>query len=73
MKNKLLDIVAKNLHPCNSMYKKSRENTSQRIVNAILESNLTTEAKDLAELMDEYYNSEEGIKFMKSRDALKEE
>ena len=39
---------------------------------ACWEFHLTNRKKDLAELMDEYYNSEEGIEFMKKNNALKD-
>lgn len=34
---------------------------------------LTNRKKDLAELLDEYYNSEEGIEFMRKNGGLKDE
>jgi hypothetical protein len=40
---------------------------------ACWEYNLTTKQKDMDELKDEYYNSNEGIAFMKKNGGLKDE
>jgi hypothetical protein len=39
---------------------------------ACWEYHLTTRENDLAEFLDEYYNSEEGIEFMKKNGGLKD-